>query len=104
MKELTPFAVSIADAVKIVGLGRTSLYAAIAAGLKVTAFEVNHDPIRPAVGYRFDWKGRSVVISGDTAYTQNLVENAKGADILVCESLAANLIAQIGRASCRERV
>lgn len=32
MKELTPFAVSISDAVKIVGLGRTSLYAAIAAG------------------------------------------------------------------------
>ena len=32
MKELTPYAVSIADAVKIVGLGRTSLYAAIAAG------------------------------------------------------------------------
>ncbi len=32
MEELTPYAVSIADAVKIVGLGRTSLYAAIAAG------------------------------------------------------------------------
>jgi ribonuclease Z len=62
-------------------------------GLKVTAFEVDHDPIRPAVGYRFDWKGRSVVISGDTALSPNLVENAKGADVLVSESLAANLIA-----------
>jgi ribonuclease Z len=61
--------------------------------LKVTAFEVNHDPIRPAVGYRFDWKGRSVVISGDTAKVDNLVNNAKGADVLVCESLAANLVA-----------
>jgi len=61
--------------------------------LKVTAFEVDHDPIRPAVGYRFDWKGRSVVISGDTALSPNMVENAKGADVLVSESLAANLIA-----------
>jgi ribonuclease Z len=60
--------------------------------LKVTAFEVDHDPIRPAVGYRFNWKGRSVVISGDTALSANLVENAKGADVLVSESLAANLV------------
>jgi ribonuclease Z len=60
--------------------------------LKVTAFEVDHDPIRPAVGYRFDWKGRSVVISGDTAWSQNLIDNAKGADVLVAESLAANMI------------
>jgi ribonuclease Z len=61
--------------------------------LRVTAFEVDHDPIRPAVGYRFDWKGRSVVISGDPAMSANLVENAKGADVLVSESLAANLVA-----------
>ena len=60
--------------------------------LTVTAFEVDHDPIRPAVGYRFDWKGRSVVISGDTALSANFTENAKGADVLVTESLAGNLI------------
>lgn len=60
--------------------------------LKVTAIEVDHDPIIPAVGYRFDWKGRSVVISGDTAYTQNLIDNTKGADVLVAESLAGNLV------------
>jgi ribonuclease Z len=61
--------------------------------LKVTAFEVDHDPIRPAVGYRFDWKGRSVVISGDTALSANLTENAKDADVLVSESLAPNMVA-----------
>jgi ribonuclease Z len=61
-------------------------------GLKVTAFEVDHDPIRPAVGYRFDWKGRSVVISGDTAMSANLVDNASGADVLVSESLAPNMV------------
>lgn len=60
--------------------------------LTITAFEVDHDPVRPAVGYRFDWKGRSVVFSGDTALSANLVENARGADVLVSESLAANMI------------
>lgn len=65
--------------------------------LTVTAFEVDHDPIRPAVGYRFDWKGRSVVLSGDTALSANLVENAKGADVLVSESLSPALIAMAGQ-------
>lgn len=63
--------------------------------LTVTAFEVDHDPVRPAVGYRFDWKGRSIVFSGDTALSSNLVENARGADILVSESLAANMIGMV---------
>lgn len=74
--------------------------------LTVTAFEVDHDPIRPAVGYRFDWKGRSVVISGDTALSSNFTENATGADVLVTESLAGNLIAmgqQQMRAAGNER-
>ena len=35
-------------------------------GLRVTAFSVDHGPVDPAVGYRFDYKGRSVVFSGDT--------------------------------------
>ncbi|MEZ5937459.1 MAG: MBL fold metallo-hydrolase [Hyphomonadaceae bacterium] len=60
--------------------------------LKVTAFEVDHDPVVPAVGYRFDWKGRSVVLSGDTGLVDNLTGNASGADVLVAESLADNLI------------
>ncbi len=63
--------------------------------LKVTAFEVDHDPIRPAVGYRFDWKGRSVTFTGDTAMTPNLVENAKGSDILVSESLVPALVGMV---------
>lgn len=60
--------------------------------LTVTAFEVDHDPIRPAVGYRFDWKGRSVVVSGDTVVTPNLIENAKNADVLLAESLSGALV------------
>jgi ribonuclease Z len=55
-------------------------------GLKVTAFEVYHEPVRPAVGYRFDYKGRSVVVSGDTTKWRNVVANARGADVLVHEA------------------
>ena len=57
-------------------------------GLKVTAFRVLHDPVEPALGYRFDYKGRSIVISGDTSYSENLIKNAKDADVLFHEAQA----------------
>jgi ribonuclease Z len=61
-------------------------------GLKVTAFRVDHAPIDPAVGYRFDYKGRSVVISGDTKKTPSVQAIAKGVDILVHEALQPALV------------
>ena len=61
-------------------------------GLKVTAFRVNHAPIEPAVGYRFDYKGRSIAISGDTTATPTLVHAAQGVDILVHEALQPALV------------
>lgn len=61
-------------------------------GVKVTAFRVDHDPVSPAVGYRFDYKGRSVVISGDTAKSETLVAAAKGADLLVHEALQPRMV------------
>lgn len=61
-------------------------------GLKVTAFRVDHAPIDPAVGYRFDYKGRSVVISGDTKKTPSVQSIAKGVDILVHEALQPTLV------------
>jgi ribonuclease Z len=60
-------------------------------GLRVTAFRVDHAPVAPAVGYRFDWRGRSVVISGDTRESASLVANARGADLLVHEALQPKL-------------
>jgi ribonuclease Z len=54
--------------------------------VKVTAFAVDHRPVEPAFGYRFDSSGRSIVISGDTRPTPNLVRYAKGADVLVMEA------------------
>ncbi len=68
-------------------------------GLKVTAFPVKHDPVDPAVGYRFDYQGRSVVISGDTAYSENLIAAANGADVLIHEAQANHMVAKMERAA-----
>jgi len=60
-------------------------------GVQVTAFAVNHgDLIKPAYGYRVDYKGHAVVISGDTRYDENLVSAAKGADLVVHEVALAS--------------
>lgn len=67
-------------------------------GVKITAFRVNHAPVTPAVGYRFDYQGRSVVISGDTAPTPILVSAAKGADLLIHEALQPKLVGLISEA------
>jgi len=54
--------------------------------VRVTAFDVEHPPVKPAYGYRFDSGGSSIVITGDTRPNPNLVRYAKGADILVSEA------------------
>lgn len=53
--------------------------------VKVTAFTVDHPPVVPAFGYRFEAHGRTIVISGDCRPSDNLVKFAKGADVLVHE-------------------
>ena len=70
-------------------------------GVKVTAFEVDHgDAIKPAYGYRIDYQGRSVVISGDTRYNANVIKYGTGSDLLIHEvgsarkELMVNLFAQ----------
>jgi ribonuclease Z len=62
-------------------------------GLSITAFAVDHAPVVPAVGYRVDYKGRSVLISGDTDKSANLATFATGVDLLVHEALAPQLVA-----------
>ena len=58
-------------------------------GVRVTAIEVDHsDVIRPAYGYRIDYAGRSVVLSGDTRYSPNVVRAATGVGLLVHEVAA----------------
>ena len=58
-------------------------------GVKVIAFKVDHHPDIPAFGYRIEYNGHSVVLSGDTRYSENLIRFAKGTDLLVHEVAVA---------------
>ena len=66
-------------------------------GLTVTAIVVHHNPVTPAYGYRFDYKGRSVVISGDTIKWPPLAAAAKGADVLIHEAQNADMTRQMSQ-------
>jgi ribonuclease Z len=55
------------------------------ADITITAFNVDHRPVEPAFGYKFESSGKIIVVSGDTAPSENLVKFARGADILVHE-------------------
>jgi ribonuclease Z len=48
--------------------------------------------VEPAVGYRIDYRGRSVVISGDTVVTDQLFAAASGADLLLHDALSRTLL------------
>lgn len=61
-------------------------------GLKAWAFRVDHFPAKPAVGYRFEYKGKKVVITGDTKQTGTLASHANKADLFICEALDAKTI------------
>ncbi len=56
------------------------------ANVCISAFAVDHGEVKPAFGYRVDCGGQSIVISGDTRPTPNLVKFAKGADVLILEA------------------
>lgn len=72
------------------------------ANVRVTAVTVVHPPVVPSFAYRFDTADRSIVFSGDTAVSENLVVLAKGADILVHE--AAEVQATIDMMSAQASV
>ena len=57
-------------------------------GIAIDAFEVPHGSVRPAFGYRITTPDRTIVISGDTSYSETLVEMARGADILFHEVIS----------------
>ncbi len=75
-------------------------------GIKVTAFEVDHFPIQPAFGYRIDYASRSVVISGDTRFSEHLISYAQGVDVIVHEVIVADMIRALspGNPDAMERV
>jgi ribonuclease Z len=61
-------------------------------GIKVTAVLVDHAPLAPAFGYRIDYRGHAVVLSGDTRVSENLIRVAEGVDVLVHEVLDAGTV------------
>jgi len=59
--------------------------------IKITPFTVRHsDFIDSALGYKIEYAGRTLILSGDTRYSENLVRYAKGADVIIHEVAAAN--------------
>ena len=60
--------------------------------LRITAFEVSHPHIEPAYGYRLDYGGRSVVISGDSLVTEKILEISNGADVVIHDAMSLQLV------------
>lgn len=67
-----------------------------AGGVKVSTFDVDHAPVSPAFGYRIDYAGRSVVLSGDTRFSENLIRHAEGVDLLVHEVVVPDTYRRAG--------
>jgi ribonuclease Z len=63
--------------------------------LKITAIELNHVPVEPAYAYRFDYKGRSLVISGDTIAHKPLAVAAKDADVVFYEAQGKAMVERL---------
>jgi ribonuclease Z len=72
-------------------------------GAKVTAFLVDHGPVKPAFGYRVDAGGHSVAMSGDTRFSENLIKNATGVDVLIHEVAAVTVEALMARGATRQQ-
>lgn len=70
---------------------------------KITAFEVDHKPVAPAFGYRVDYRGRSVVLSGDTRVSQNLIRHAQRVDLLIHEVVSPETFQATGVSAERAR-
>jgi ribonuclease Z len=70
-------------------------------GLAITAFAVDHGPVFPAAGYRFDYGGRSLVISGDTAPSPVLAKYSQGVDVLFHEGLQPAMVSLLQAAAER---
>lgn len=64
-------------------------------GLKVFAFVVDHSPVEPAFGYRIEYKGNIIAITGDTIKTENLVKHCQEADLLFSEAISYKMLDNI---------
>ena len=67
-------------------------------GVRITVIKVAHPPIQPAYGYRIDYKGRSVALSGDTVYSPDFVASAEGVDVMFHEALNRPMLNAMSKA------
>ena len=67
--------------------------------LVITAVLVDHAPVAPAYGYRIDYKGRSVSISGDTTRSDAFIALSASVDVMVHEALNPRLATMLGAAA-----
>jgi ribonuclease Z len=74
------------------------------AGVKVTAFLVDHGEIKPAFGYRVDYGGHSVTLSGDTRPSENLIKFAQGTDVLIHEVIDPEAFASTDNPEQRKQI
>lgn len=72
--------------------------------LSISSFPVDHSPVFPAAGYRFEFRGRSLVISGDTVVSDSLIKAASDADLLIQDSLSQPIVKALERASAGSRL
>ena len=68
-------------------------------GLRITAFAVDHAPVSPAVGYRFDYRGRSVALSGDAVVDESLRHAVRGADLLLQDAISLPIVTALEQAN-----
>jgi ribonuclease Z len=68
-------------------------------GVRITAFDVTHEPIEPAVGYKIEYMGKKVVISGDTKKNELLTEMAQDCDLLIHEVMLMEFQQMLARAN-----
>lgn len=62
--------------------------------ITVEAFTVPHGEIRPSFGYKITTRDKTIVISGDTTYSETLAEKARGADLLIHEVYSGDRLSQ----------
>ncbi len=67
--------------------------------LKVTMYTGGHPPIEPAVGYRFDYRGRSVVVSGDSLVTDETRKISDNTDLLLHDALSEPIVSTMSQAA-----
>jgi ribonuclease Z len=72
-------------------------------GVKVTAFLVDHGEIKPAFGYRVDYGGHSVTMSGDTRPSEHLIKFAQGTDVLIHEVIDPEAFGELTSTDSREQ-